>query len=121
MCATIETLGEDEGAVRIDVIATEEVVIVMTGIVEIGTTVMTETVETGTVAAGIETIEVAGVTTEIVAQATTGIVVEEGTEIAEADAMSAEVVTIVIDVVMTAIVAVKHYVYILLPSLFRNT
>jgi len=117
MSVTVETPEEDEGAARIDiVIAIEEVVIVMTGIVEIGMIVMTEDEETGTVVVGIETIEAAEVTTEIVV---TIEIVEEGTELEEAGVMILE--KIVIDAVMTAIAAVKQYFHILLPSLLRNT
>jgi len=119
MSVTVETPEEDEGAARIDiVIAIEEVVIVMTGIVEIGMIVMTEDEETGTVVVGIGTIEDAEATTEIAAEVTIEIV-EEGTELEEAGAMIPE--KIVIDAVMTAIVAVKQYFHILLPILLRNT
>jgi len=118
MSVTVETPEEDEGAARIDIeIAIEEVVIVMTGIVEIGMIVMTEDEETGTVVVGIGTIEAAEATTEIAAEVTIEIV-EEGTELEEAGAMILE--KIVIDV-MTAIAAVKQYLHILLPSLLRNT
>jgi len=119
MSVTVETPEEDEGAARIDiVIAIEEVVIVMTGIVEIGMIVKTEDEETGTVVVGIGTIEDAEATTEIAAEVTIEIV-EEGTELEEAGAMIPE--KIVIDAVMTAIVAVKQYFHILLPILLRNT
>jgi len=121
MSVTVETPEEDEGAARIDtVIEIEEVVIVMTGTVEIGMIVMTEDEETGTVVVGTEMIEVAGVTTEIVAEVTIEIA-EEGTELVEAGAMILEAETIAIDAMMTAIVAVKQYFHILMPSLLRNT
>jgi len=103
MSVTVETPEEDEGAAWIE-----------------GMIVMTEDEETETVVVGIEMIEVAGVTTEIVAEVTIEIA-EEGTELVEAGAMILEAETIAIDAMMTAIVAVKQYFHILMPSLLRNT